>query len=210
MVKIPSHFPCAATLTRVVLAFTCLALIVIFWPDWTEKSEEISPAIVATKARSRVPSKDAPFWNSAVVAESDVFREPSAVMISQSKFSPVDHATEVARFFKTGEMKELNFALAAWFDADAVAARDWLAEQESLDSYQSALTMIVGKIATAGDPAHALEWAALLKPGLEHEQAVFDAYVVAARGRFFTRSELAAAPLPADRVAELLGGAAGD
>ncbi len=192
---------------KTILAI-CSVAIAAFFATRPAVDKRESTAPTSTRARSRVRSKAALFWSSAVVAEPADFREPRAVKITQSKFPRVDHVSEVARFFKSGEIKELNFALAAWFDADAVAARDWLAEQESLELYQPALTMIVGKIAAAGDPAHALEWSALLKPGLE--QAVFDVYVVAARGRFFTQAELAAAPLPAERIAELLGGAAGD
>lgn len=173
-----------------------------------EKKESVAP--ISNRDRSRVPSRDAPFWSSAVVTEPKVFREPSSVRISQSNIPPVDHPAEVARFLKSGAMTELNFALAAWFDADAVAARDWLADQESLDSYQPALTMIVGKIATAGDPAHALEWAALLTPGPEQEQSLFDIYAFAARNHRFSEAELRAAPLPAARIDELLSGAAGD
>ena len=70
--------------------------------------------------------------------------------------------------------------------------------------------MIAGKIAEAGDPAHALEWAALLTPGPEQEQSVFDIYALAARSRRFSEAELRAAPLPPARVDELLSGAAGD
>lgn len=193
----------------VILAISCAALIAIFWPDQPEKAQEISHA-TATKARSRIPSKEAPFWNSAVVPEPKDYREPSATIPSQTTLPQVDHPREVARLQHSGEVAALNFALATWFDADAVAARDWLAAQENLNSYQPALTMIAGKIAEAGDPAHALEWAALLTPGPEQEQSLFDIYALAARSRRFSEAELRAAPLPPARVDELLSGAAGD
>jgi hypothetical protein len=194
-------------LTGVIAA---VAVGAIFWTVKSGREPRVSAVAMVKKARLRLPAKDAPFWNSAQVAESGDFREPSAAKIFQAEVLPVNHATEVARLVKTGETKELNFALAAWFDVDASAARDWLAGQESLDSYQPALTMIVVNIACAGDPAHALEWAALLKPGPEQEQLVFDTYVIAARDHLFTKEELESAPLSEERVAELLGGAAGD
>lgn len=193
-----------------ILSVLFIVLIAIFWPDWTEKSEEISPAIAATKARTRIPSTDAPFWNSAVVPEPKNFREPTAVIEPQTKPPQVDHPREVARLQRSGDVAALNFALAAWFDANAVAARDWLAAQENLNSYQPALTMIAGKIADAGDPAHALEWVALLTPGPEQEQSIFDIYALAARSHRFSETELRAAPLSPERIAELLSGAAGD
>ena len=193
----------------VILAISCAALIAIFWPDQPKKAQEIPPT-AATKARSRIPSKDAPFWNSAVVPEPKDFRGPTAVIEPQIKLPQVDHPREVARLHRSGEISSLNFALAAWFDADPTAARDWLASQTSFDSYQPALTMIAGKIAEAGDPAHALEWAALLPPGPEQEQSLFDIYALAARNHRFTEAQLRAAPLPPERIAELLSGAAGD
>lgn len=189
-----------------------IALTAIFWPDWTEKGEEIPQPIAASKARTRIPSKDkdAPFWNAAVVPEPTFFREPSATIPSQTKLPQVDHPREVARLHNSGDVAALNFALSAWFNADAAAARDWLAAQENLDSYQPALNMIVAQIAAAGDPAHALEWAAILTPGPEQEQSVFDIYALAARSHRFTEAELRAAPLPPARIDELLSGAAGD
>jgi hypothetical protein len=156
---------------------------------------------ITTQARPRIPSKDVPFWNSAIVPEPKNFREPSSVDLLQSKLPLVNHPSDVAA---------LNFALAAWFDADPAAARDWLARLDSLDLYQPALTMIVGKIAQAGDLAHALAWAALLTPGPEQEQSLFDIYALAARNHRFSEAELRAAPLPPARIDELLSGAAGD
>jgi hypothetical protein len=196
-----------------ILILILLALTAVVWvkspAEQRVKANTSRP--FSTKAQVRLPTKDSAFWNSAVVAEPTEFREPSAVAVLASAAKPqvVDYSAEVARLLKEGDGKGLNFALAAWFDVDASAARDWLAQQNSLDDYQLALIQIVGKIATAGDPTHALEWAALLSPGPEQEQAVFDAYVVAARGRLFTEAELRAAPLSEERVADLLGGAPG-
>ncbi len=187
-----------------------LIVIAAFFATRSADQTGESTAPTSTRVRSRLPSKDAPFWQSAVVNESAVFREPREIKISQPDLPPVDYPSEVARLLKTGETEALNFALAAWFDVDPIAARDWLAEQESLDAYQFALTMIVGRIAAAGDPAHALEWAALLPLGPGQEQAVFDAYAVAARDQLFTQAQLASAPLSQERIAELLSGAAGD
>ncbi len=200
VVKILSCF-----LSAVIL----IAFAAIFWPDRPEKAQKF-PAAAATKARPRIPSKDAAFWNSAIVPEPENFREPTATAFPQTQPSRVDHPSEVARLHRSGEVAALNFALAAWFDADPTAARDWLASQASLDPYQHALTQITGKIAEAGDPAHALEWAALLSPGPEQEQSLFDIYALAARNHRFTEAELRAAPLPPERIAELLSGAAGD
>lgn len=193
-----------------ILIVLGIVLTAVFWPDWTEKNQQIPPAIATTKARTRIPSKDAPFWNSAIVPEPPVFREPTTAPFPQTKLPQVDHPREVARLHGSGNVAGLNFALAAWFDADAAAARDWLAAQENLNSYQPALIMITGKIAEAGDPAHALEWAALIAPGPEQEQSLFDIFALAARNHRFTEAELRAAPLPPSRVDELLSGAAGD
>ncbi|PAW70407.1 MAG: hypothetical protein B9S35_15210 [Opitutia bacterium Tous-C5TDCM] len=193
-----------------ILIVLVIVLAAVFWPEGTEKNQGIPLAIATTKSRTRIPSKDAPFWNSAIVPEPPVFREPTTAPLPQAKLPQVDHPREVARLQHSGDVAALNFALAAWFTADAAATRDWLAAQENLNSYQPALTMIAGKIAEAGDPAHALEWAALLTPGPEQEQSVFDIYALAARSRRFSEAELRAAPLPPARVDELLSGAAGD
>ncbi len=195
---------------KAFLAFFTVAIAALFTMRPAERDKEESTLPMSHQGRFRMPSKNAPFWSSAVVAEPATFREPSAVTISPSKLPLVDHPSEVARLLKSGEVKQLNLALAAWFDADAAAARDWLAEQESLNLYQAALMMIVGKITVAGDPLHALEWAAFLQLGPEQEQAVFDAYAAAARCRLFSQTQLESAPLPAERIAELLSGAAGD
>ncbi len=193
----------------IVLAIAAVIL-AAFFPMRPIDEKLASAAPASARSKSRVPTMDAPFWHSAIAPESAAFREPSAVVMPPVTPPPVDHPSVVAKHFKTADVKALNFALAAWFDADPTAARDWLAERESLEPYQTALAMIVGKIACAGDPTHALEWATLLEPGPEQEQAVFDAYVLAARSQLFTHAQLAAAPLPEDRIAELLGGAAGD
>lgn len=163
-----------------------------------------------TKFRQRLPPKNTPFWRAAVAPDPVDFREPSAVKIEQYDSTPTDHPAKVAALLKTNDLPALNSALADWFDTDPVAARDWLAERESLAPYQPALIRITGQIAQAGDPAHALEWAALLVDSPEREQALFDVYAAAARNHQFTEAQLRAAPLPISRLNELLGGAAGD
>jgi hypothetical protein len=159
----------------------------------------------------RSSSRPVPFWHSAVVPEPRTSRLPlPEVVAGNPEASRVDHPAEVARLFNTGETDALNFALAAWFDADPAAARDWLGAREMLEPFQTALGMIAGKIAGDGDPSRALEWAALLPPGPEQEQALFDIYVIAARAHQFTEAELKSAPLPPERIRELLSGAPGD
>ena len=165
---------------------------------------------VSTKTRARLAGKDTPFWNSAEVPVPDTFREPITAVIGQKEAPFVDHPAEVARLEAAGDIHSLNFALAGWFDAAPLAARDWLAEQDSLDSFQPALAMIAGKIAATGEPANALQWATLLPPGPQQEQSLFDIYALAARAGHFTEDQLRAAPLPPERVRELLSGAAGD
>ncbi|MES2437888.1 MAG: hypothetical protein V4584_02390 [Verrucomicrobiota bacterium] len=188
----------------ILLALAALAAVFLI------RSPDQETALPLTKSRLRLPSKDAPFWRSAIAQEPLNFREPSAVEIEPSVSIPTDHPAKVARLFRTGDLPALNFALADWFDADPVAARDWLAARESLDPYQPALIRITGQIAEAGDPEHALEWAALLETGPEREQVLFDVYAVAARNHQFTEAQLQAAPLPSSRVDALLSGAAGD
>jgi hypothetical protein len=186
------------------------AMIATYFAMRPEPPAKPFSVVAPMRDRRRGLAKDFAFWNFATVSEPVIFREPSAMDVPKPHLSPVDYPTEVERLLQAGEWKSLNFVLSAWFDEDATAVRDWLAGQESLENYQFALAMIVGKIADAGDPALALEWATLLKPGPEQEQAVFDAYVLAARDHRFTPAQLEAAPLSEERVAELLGGAAGD
>lgn len=121
-----------------------------------------------------------------------------------------DPATEVIRLAAAGDFKKLNFAFATWFDRDPIHARDWLALQTSMDDLQPAIAMVAGKIAQDGDPANGLEWAKLLHPSPQQEQTIFDIYALAARQNQFTQEQLKSAPLPPARIAELLGGAAGD
>ncbi|NJM37809.1 MAG: hypothetical protein HC845_08125 [Akkermansiaceae bacterium] len=199
-------------LPKVILVLSIIALVAIFWPVWTEKDREIFPTTATRKSVARVAhsNPNASFWETAITPEPENFRQPTSIILPQTQISPTDLPQEISRLQKSGDFQALNSTLAAWFEADPAAASDWLAQQGNFDSYQPALTQIVGKIATDGDPTHALEWSALLTPGPQQEQSLFDIYSIAARKHYFTEAQLRTAPLPPERIDELLSGGAGD
>lgn len=173
------------------------------------KADRLSSPPIAGKAQRKLPPMSSAFWKSAIVPESDEFRSPTGVA-NPARPKPVDYAAEVPSFVTSGNAAKLNIVLPAWFDVDPVAARDWLAAQKSFALLQPALSRIAGQIAEAGDPEHALEWAKLLEAGPAQEHTLFDIYALAARFSQFSEDLLRAAPLPPERVNDLLSGAAGD
>ncbi|MEK7952231.1 hypothetical protein [Luteolibacter soli] len=178
----------------------------------TETGVRPSPLPLPTKS-ARLPSRESPFWEAARVASPAKPREPSVIDPASLGISPVtvpiDHARQVSDLLKRGDTKELQDALPAWFEAHPAAAADWLEHQASLADYQPALARISGQIAEAGDPRHALEWAATLEPGPLQEQTLFDIYALARRGGVIGEDEIRAAPLPPDRIQNLVSGAPG-
>jgi len=157
------------------------------------------------------PIQDPPFWEQAIIPEPaitrPILREPR---MEATISNPPDPATEVMRLSAAGDFEKLNFAFATWFDRDPINARDWLAARTSMAGLQPTISMVAGKIAQDGDLTNGLEWAKLLHPGPQQEQTFFDIYALAARQHQFTQEQLKSAPLPAARIDDLLGGAAGD
>lgn len=196
------------------MKFTIALLVIstafaVFFAARSANPSAVSPRPAITKASRHVPTSDLPFWNAAVVAESENFREPTAVLPT-ADIVAVDHAAEVERLLESGDEQSLNFAIAVWFDCDPLAAREWLARCESLERCQTAMAMIATKAAQDGNPDGALDWIQLLQPGPQRDQALFDVYAFALRYRHFSEEQIRAAPLPEDRIAILLNGAAGD
>jgi hypothetical protein len=184
-----------------------IAIIVTLSPT---KKESAQPE-VRQKSRPRTEAREPAFWSSANISEPENVRAPlPEVSVKKPSSSPMDLPAQVQRHDQTGNISSLNAALTAWFETDSAAARDWLAKQDSLTHLQSALCNIAAKIAEDGNPAHAIEWASLLEDHAQREQSIFDIYALATRWNLLTDEQLKAAPLPPERIAELLSGAAGD
>lgn len=122
----------------------------------------------------------------------------------------IDHPARIAALLKSGNQAELDNAVSEWFEADPAAVREWLDEQQSLTPLQSSLAGIANRIAQAGDPQLALEWAAPLEAGPLKEQTLFDIYVLGRRSGTVSEAQVRDAPLPPERIAQLLSGAPGD
>jgi hypothetical protein len=158
----------------------------------------------------RSSPRELSFWKSAIIAEPPAFRPPTAVSQPPAATTSFDHRHRVAELLTAGNLPALNLAVSEWFAADPAAARDWISVQPSLDSLQTAIVLISGRIAQDGDPALALEWADQVTAPGERDQVLFDIYASAARSGQFSRDQLRAAPLPPERLERLLSGAADD
>ncbi len=194
-------------LGAILLVIAIILGVIGIYPTARKTAE---PSLQVSDLRQRLPSRDLPFWNSAEVAEPEIFREASSAIVPEIQPAPVDHVAQITHFIKMGDARSLNFAVAAWFRVDPVATRDWLAKAHSLDSLQPALLMITAQISQENDPENALAWAENLSEQGTHEQMVFDIYAIASRNHQFTKDELRAAPLPPHLISELLSGHAGD
>jgi hypothetical protein len=191
----------------ILLVIVIILTITGIYPSAQKATE---PRLQVSGLRQRLPARDLSFWNSAEVAEPEIFREASSLIMQETRPIPVDHVAQITQAIKTGDLGSLNSKVAAWFDADPVATRDWLATAHSLESLQPALLMIAAKISQGNDPENALAWAENLSDHETHEQMVFDIYTIASRNHQFTVDQLRAAPLPAHLISELLSGTAGD
>lgn len=166
-----------------------------------------------TKSHSR-PAEPAAFWRSAQAGEPGESRhgarpvDPAALGIS-TELPPIDYPARVDALAAAADGEgPLQAAVADWFRTDPAAAREWLTVHGGREDLQPALALIACQISGTGDPAQALEWAALLHPGSPlKEQTIFDIYAEASRRRQFTEAELRAAPLPPERIEALVSGA---
>ncbi len=185
-----------------------LAVYVTMRPD--EKKEAAPPRVAEMKSRDREPRPDAAFWESAVVPEPWDFRIPTSVGSGARDVPVVDHRALVSGMLAAGDDVGLNLAVGGWYEADPKAARAWLASQPALERFGPAFARISAYLASAGQPSYALEWTALLPPGPLREQSLFDVYAAASRSHQFSEDELRQAPLPPERIQQLLSGVPGD
>jgi hypothetical protein len=142
------------------------------------------------------------------------YREPSAIdpakLGIRETNGKIDHPARIAALLKSGSDSDLQSAVAEWFEADPAAVGEWLDEQPSLAPLQGSLAGIASRIAQAGDPQRALEWAAPLEAGSLKEQTLFDIYALGRRSGAVSEDQVRNAALPPDRIEQLLSGAPGD
>jgi hypothetical protein len=124
--------------------------------------------------------------------------------------APADRKGNILHLLAAGEDRAVQTAICEWFSADPVAARDWLASQPSLESFQPALSQIATNIAESGSPVEALQWAELLDEGPARERTVFEIYALGRRYHWLSDEQIRSAPFPPERVETLLSGAADD
>jgi hypothetical protein len=134
---------------------------------------------------------------------------PESLGIS-STLAQVHPADVIARAIAEENLPLIHSATLAWFQQDPQAARDWLAQQESLDALQPAISYIAASIGEKGDIPTAMEWLKLLTDDTLRESTLFDIQALALRARRITPEQIITDGLSPERIEELRSGAAGD
>lgn len=127
-----------------------------------------------------------------------------------SEIPPIDHPERIRRAISTGDDAALTRATVAWFEADPIATRDWLASQPTLADLQPALAGIAIRLAECGKPDDALLWAEILEPSPARDDAIFSIHALGLRHRMIAAEEVRKLRLPEAMLRELESGAAGD
>lgn len=166
------------------------------------------------RIRDRASSDATAFWREARLptaadARPPILIDPASLGVP-TKLPPIDHRALLDQLAASGSASEQQTALLDWFAAAPEAARNWLAEHDSLAGFQPALKMISESIASQGDCHLALQWAALMNPGNERDGTVSRIYSDGYRQGRFSMDDLAGAPLTDLDRRNILNGSASD
>jgi hypothetical protein len=185
--------------------------------DQSDPSGSIARSSVknsTTHPNKATTSRDAPFWESAIVPDPGehipaptIRPEDLGIVVPAVPIPPTETLTKA---IAENDLPLIQSAALAWFQQDPASARDWLASQQDLENLQPAISSIANHIADHGEINAAMVWANIITEPTLRESTLFDIQALALRNNRITPEQIITDGLSPERVAELRSGAAGD